>query len=321
MHGVFLDLDSIHPSDIDWEKLRESVDSAELYPHTSPAETLARIANAEVVFTNKVKLGAAQFASAARLKLVVVLATGTNNIDLAAAKNAGVTVCNNVDYSTTALIEHSAMLMLTLMRQLPSYHQAVGRGDWQAQNQFCLLEPPIRQLRGKTLGIIGYGASGRGVADLGRALGMNILAWQSRPEEKRQSSAPPRLPLDDLLPQSDILSIHCPLTETTQGLINYAALKKMKAEAVLINTARGGIVVEADLARALDENLIGGAGIDVLTEEPPHNGNPLLDCQHPNLIITPHNAWGSREARQALIDQSVKIVAAFRRGAPINQVY
>jgi len=319
MHGVFLDLDSLAPADVNWHTLRDSVDSADVYPQTLAADTAERIARADIVFTNKVQLRREHFAAAKQLKLVVVLATGTNNIDHAAAAEFGVTVCNNVAYSSTALVEHSAMLMLALMRQLPSYHAAVQNGQWQIHSQFCLLEPPIRQLRDKTLGIIGYGASGQGVADFGRAMGMNILAWQSRPNTGA-AQTPPRLPLDELLPQCDVLSIHCPLTEQTRDLINYSALQKMKREAILINTARGGIVNETGLAKALNEGLIGGAGVDVLTEEPPRNGNPLLSCKHPNLIVTPHNAWGSREARQALIDQSVRIIEAFRRGAPINIV-
>ncbi len=319
MHGVFLDSDSFSPNDLSWQALQNSVDTATIYPHTDAADTAARIADAEVVFTNKVELGPAQFAAAKKLRLVVVLATGTNNIDLAAASASGVTVCNNVGYSSTALIEHSAMLILALMRQLPSYHTSVQAGDWQHHNQFCLLSPPIRQLSGKTLGIIGYGASGRGVADFGRAMGMNILAWQSRPGKQAEQD-PPRLPLTSLLPRCDVLSIHCPLTDATRNLIDDRALRLMKPDAIIINTARGGIVNEADLAQALNEGRLGGAGIDVLSEEPPRRGNPLLDCRHPNLIITPHNAWGSREARQALIDQSVDVVAAFRRGTPINVV-
>jgi glycerate dehydrogenase len=319
MHGVFLDLDSLAPADINWQKLRDAVDSADVFPQTNAADIDTRIAKADVVFTNKVKLSRAHFAAAKQLKLVVVLATGTNNIDLAAATEFGVTVCNNVAYANATLIEHSAMLILALMRQLPSYHAAVQQGQWQIHDQFCLLAPPIRQLQGKTLGVIGYGASGQGVADFGRAMGMKILAWQSRSGVSAEQT-PPRLPLNELLPQCDVLSIHCPLTEQTRDLINYAALQTMKTDAILINTARGGIVNEADLARALDEGILGGAGVDVLSEEPPKHGNPLLSCKHPNLIVTPHNAWGSREARQALIDQSVRIVMSFRQGETINIV-
>lgn len=322
MHGVFLDADSFSPSDLDWQYLQNSVDTVTVHGHTSPAQTADRISNAEIIFTNKVQLGQKHFAKATKLQLIVILATGTNNIDLDAAATHGITVCNNVAYSSQALIEHSAMLILALMRQLPSYHAAVQRGEWQNHSQFCLLDPPIRQLHGKTLGIIGYGASGQGVADFARAMGMNIVAWQSSPESDTDTdnTIPPRLPLNTLLPQCDVLSIHCPLTERTRNLIDYAAIKTMKRDAILINTARGGIVNEQDLARALDERLLGGAGIDVLTEEPPRNGNPLLSCSHPNLIITPHNAWGSREARQALINQSITIVEAFRKAKPINVV-
>lgn len=320
MHGVFLDSDSFAPSDLNWQALQDSVDTVMIYPQTAAADTAARIADAEVIFTNKVELRAEHFAAAKHLRLVVVLATGTNNVDLAAANAHGVTVCNNVAYASTAVIEHTAMLMLALSRQLPSYHAAVQAGDWQRHRQFCLLSPPIHQLRGKTLAIIGYGASGRGVANFGQTMGMHILAWQSRADQPATKQGPPRLPLTALLPRCDVLSIHCPLTDTTRNLIDADALRLMKPNALIINTARGGIVNEADLAQALNEGRLGGAGIDVLSEEPPRRGNPLLDCRHPNLIITPHNAWGSREARQALIDQSVEVVAAFRRGEPINVV-
>ncbi|CAA0081218.1 Glycerate dehydrogenase [Zhongshania aliphaticivorans] len=319
MHGVFLDTDSFSPSDIHWQGLKDSIESSEIYAHTLATETAARIANADIIFTNKVHINRDHFAHAKNLKLIVVLATGTNNIDLVAAAEHKVTVCNNIAYSTTALVEHSAMLMLALMRQLSSYHHSVQQGKWQQHDQFCMLNPPIRELRGKTLGIIGYGASGKGVADFGRAMGMNILAWQScRSQASHQQ--PPRLPLTELLPQCDIVSIHCPLTSETKHLIDYAALTLMKPSAMLINTARGGIVHEHDLAHALNQGLLAGAAVDVLSEEPPRNGNPLLDCHHPNLIITPHNAWASCESRQVLIDQSIEIVKAFRAGKPINQV-
>jgi glycerate dehydrogenase len=242
-----------------------------------------------------------------------VAATGTNNIDLEAAAERGITVCNCQSYGTPSVVQHVFALILTLATRLCDYRQAVAEGRWQLADQFCLLDYPIQELAGKTLGIIGYGELGRSVARIAEAFGMRILIAQrpgtSEPVEDR-------IPLATLLPQLDILTLHCPLTSETRGLIGAWELALMRRNALLINTARGGIVDELALAEALKRGALGGAGVDVLTEEPPVQGNPLLAGDIPNLIVTPHCAWGSREARQRLVAQLAENIQGFLTGKP-----
>ncbi len=316
--ATLLDAGSLGLADLDWQQLQQALAPLSVHEFTAPEQVGERIANCDIVLTNKTVLGAAHFAANPQLRLVIVLATGTNNIDLSAAAEAGVRVCNIRDYSTDSLVEHTLMLMLALARNLPAHLQQVAAGQWQRAQQFCLLEPRMQPLHGRTLGIVGLGAAGRGVATVAKALGMQVLALTS--SSGACTDDIPRLPLEDLLPQVDILSLHCPLTPHTAGLINRGGLRRMKSNALLVNTARGGIVVEEDLVEALEQGWIAGAATDVLTVEPPRDGNPLLDCRHPNLIITPHNAWGSVQARQQLIDQATDIVLAYRRGDILNCV-
>jgi glycerate dehydrogenase len=214
-------------------------------------------------------------------------------------------------------VQHVFSLMLALMTHLPDYHRAVAEQRWQGAEQFCLLDFPIRELAGKTLGIIGYGELGKNVARIAEAFGMQVLIAQ-RPGTLEPENG--RVPLPMLLPQVDVLSLHCPLTPDTRSLIGTWELALMRRDAILINAARGGIVDETALARALQEGALGGAGVDVLTEEPPTQGNPLLEKGIPNLIVTPHCAWGSREARQRLTGQLVENIAGFLQGAPIRVV-
>ncbi len=281
---------------------------------------MERLRHADIALANKVILDRHSLMQLPRLKLIVVLATGVNNVDLKAARELGITVCNNVGYATESLVEHTLALILALARQLTFYHQAVRKGAWAKSRQFCLLQQPLISLKGKQLGIIGAGNSGRTVAAIARGLGMQTAAMQSERNTSTATQELPRLPLPQLLRSSDVISIHCPLTDKTRDLICAQELAQMKPGALLVNTARGGIVNEAALANALKEGHLGGAAVDVLTEEPPVSGNPLLEVEHPNLIITPHNAWGSREARQALINQSAGIIEGFRQGKLINCV-
>ncbi len=308
--AVLLDAGSFHPDDLDWDELPALFTQCDIHDFTAAEDTATRIKGCEVVFTNKCRLNAEHFAGNPDLKLVVVLATGTNNIDHDAARAANVAVCNIRDYATTELVEHSLMLILALMRKLIPYRDAVQRGDWSRSKQFCLLDPPIQRLRGKTLGIIGMGASGRGLADACSALGMEIIALHST----RSNDGPyPRTDLENLLKTADVVSLHCPLTDDNAELINKNTLALMKPTAILINTARGGLINDKDLVAALGSAAIGGAGIDVVQPEPPQADHPLLVYTHPNLIVTPHNAWGSREARQALIEQAADIVRDYQR--------
>lgn len=317
MTGVFLDRDSLDPGDLDLSALQATLPQWQLHGATTAAQLAERIAEAQVVVSNKVMLDEAAMAAAPRLRLIAIAATGTNNVDLKAAARRNIAVCNVRRYATPSVVQHVFALLLSLTRRLNDYRQAVAQGRWQQSGQFCLLDYPIGELNGRTLGIVGYGELGEAVARVaGQAFGMQVLLSQRPGAAARQG----RLPLGELLPQVDVLSLHCPLTEATRGLIGAAELALMKPEAILINTARGGIVDEQALAEALRAGRLGGAGIDVLEQEPPANDNPLLQGDLPNLIVTPHIAWASREARQRLTDQLAENIRAFLDGRPQNLV-
>jgi glycerate dehydrogenase len=317
MLGVFLDRDSLDRGDLDFSALDRVLPDLRYYPATAPEEVAGRIEPAGVVISNKVVLDAAALQQARRLRLICVAATGVNNVDLEAAARLGITVCNGRGYATPAVVQHVFALLLALCTHWPDYQQAVREGRWQRSRQFCLLDFPIRELAGKTVGIVGYGELGRGVARVAEAFGMRVLLAQRpgtvEPEEGR-------LPLPLLLPQVDVLSLHCPLTPATRGLIGAWELALMRRDALLINTARGGLVDEALLAAALRQGALGGAGVDVLSLEPPVAGNPLLAPDIPNLIVTPHSAWGSRESRQRLVGQLAENIQGYRDGAPLRVV-
>ena len=317
MLGVFLDRNSLHDHDLDFSELDRLLPDLRYFQATAPHEVAERIAEAEVVISNKVVLDAAALQQAQRLQLICVAATGVNNVDLDAASQRGITVCNCRGYGTPAVVQHVFALLLELMTQLSAYRQAVRAGRWQRSSQFCLLDFPIRELAGKTLGIIGYGELGQGVARVAEAFGMQVLIAQRpgavEPEEGR-------VPLPMLLPQVDVLSLHCPLTPETRGLIGAWELALMRRDAILINTARGGLVDETLLAAALRQGALGGAGVDVLSLEPPVDGNPLLAPDIPNLIVTPHSAWGSRESRQRLLMQLAENIQAYLEGEPLRVV-
>ena len=269
-----------------------------------------------MVVTNKVVLDRDTLAGAEDLRLVCIAATGTNNVDLAAARELGIAVTNVARYATPAVVQHVFALILALTTRLPDYQRAVAAGAWQRHDAFCLLDHPIRELAGRTLGIVGFGELGQAVARVADAFGMSVLIAQ-RPGGPPQAG---RLPLDALLPRVDVLSLHCPLTDATRGLIGARELGLMRRDALLINTARGGLVDEAALAAALRGGDLGGAGVDVLTREPPAEGNPLLAADIPHLIVTPHTAWASREARQRLLDEVAANIAAFLAGQTRNRV-
>ncbi len=320
MKATLLDAGSLHLADLNISPLQNAVTTLDSFEYSPPDTLPGRLLDTDIALTNKVPLDQHVLSRLPHLKLIVVLATGVNNIDLEAARRQKIAVCNNVDYATNSLVEHTLALMLALARHLPYYQQTVQQGVWQRSTQFCLLDQPLIGLAGKKLGIIGAGNSGRAVAKVARAMGMKTAALQSFSAETQQEAALPREGLTTLLATSDVISIHCPLSDQTRNLIDEAELQLMKRGALLINTSRGGIVNERALARALSKGQLGGAATDVLTEEPPRNGNPLLSLKHPNLIITPHNAWGSRESRQALITQSAEIIQAFQAGNLINCV-
>jgi glycerate dehydrogenase len=313
--GVVLDLASIDRGDMELARLRAACAHWDLHPRTAPEEVAGRVAGVDVVVTNKVMLDRALLAEA-RPTLVCVAATGTNNVDLEAARELGIAVCNVTGYATASVVQHVLALMLAHATRLPDYTGAVRGGAWARGDQFCLLDFPIRELAGLVLGIVGYGELGRAVARAAECLGMAVLVAERAGAVLR----PGRLPLNDLLPRVDVLSLHCPLTGQTRNLIGPVELALMRTDALLINTARGGIVDEEALAAALRAGRIGGAAVDVLTVEPPREGNPLLAPDIPNLILTPHTAWASRESRQRLLDQVALNIEAFAAGEPRNRV-
>jgi glycerate dehydrogenase len=318
MQGVFLDRDSLDLRDLDFARLESALPQWRMYPHTGAVEVAERLEGATVVISNKVMLDAAALQAAGSLKLVCVAATGTNNVDLEAAKALGITVCNARAYGTASVVQHVFSLITALSNNLLTYDRAVREGRWQHSQQFCLMDYPIRELAGLTLGVVGYGELGRATAGLAEAFGMQVLI-AARPGEA-PDTRPGRVPLEALLERADVISLHCPLTEQTRGLIGAAELARMKPDALLINTARGGLVDEQALADALRARRLGGAGFDVLSVEPPGQGNPLLQADIPNLILTPHMAWASRGSRQRLLDQVADNIVAFLEGRPQNKV-
>ena len=316
MRAVFLDVESLDQHDLDLRLLTATFDELILYPATSTDQVLQRVQDAQVIITNKVQISAQIMQQCPQLKLILISATGTNNVDLVQAKAQGVVVCNCQGYGTSAVAQHTLALMLALATSLLKYDHAVKQGVWNNAKQFCLLDFPIVELAGKTLGIVGYGELGQAVAKLAHAFDMRVLIAMLPDRPQREG----RLPLAELLPQVDFLTLHCPLTDSTRNLISTDEFERMKASAFLINCARGGIVDEVALAQALREGYIAGAATDVLTVEPPKDGNVLLAADIPNLIITPHSAWGSVDARQRIVQQMVENVIAFQQGQPIRQV-
>ena len=284
---------------------------------TDESEVVDRLRDATIAICNKVALRENTLSQLPKLKLIAVAATGTDNVDLEYCRAHNIAVCNTRGYADNSLPEHALMLMLALRRNLIAYREDVRAGRWNEAKKFCLLDHPIGDLRGTTLGIVGFGTLGQAMAQLGRAIGMEVIV-----AERKQATAVRfgRTSFADVLRHSDVLSLHCPLTEDTRDLIGAEELRQMKHDALLINTARGGLIDDHALIVALKSGKLGGAGIDVLRVEPPREGNPLLEADLPNLIVTPHNAWASRQAMQTLADQLVDNLEAFVRGKPRNLV-
>lgn len=318
--AVILDYQSLAPADLELQALWNIADiDWQIHDYTDGQDTAARIAAAEIVLTNKVVLNAQLLTNNPQLKLIIILATGTNNVDLEAARSLGIQVCNIVAYSTESVVQHTFASMLALQSHLLDYVQAVRQGDWSRSNFFGLLEYPFQDVAGKTLGIIGFGAIGQRVKQVAEAFNMRVLIAESVVPNSVSDSA--RTPLQSLYQQADIISIHSPLSPYTCNLIDAAAFECMKPTALLLNIGRGGIVCESALLEALREHRIAGAAVDVLSTEPPAIDNVLLQYNMPNLIVTPHTAWASRQARQTLICQVCDILSALMQGQALpNQV-
>ena len=319
MKAVFPDFATVSRNDIDLASLEATGIDLALHGVTTPEELPARLAPAEILITNKIRIGAAELAAAPDLKLICLSATGVNNVDLEAAQARGIGVCNITAYCTASVVQHVYALILALTHHLAGYQRLLQQGAWKNSPQFCLLDYPIRELAGRKLGIVGYGELGRGVARVAPAFGLEVLVSE-RPGGPPDPADAGRLPFERVLEEADILSLHCPLTDATRGLVDAAALARMQPSAILINTARGALVDSAALADALRSGRIAGAGIDVLPQEPPVDGDPLLDGSIPNLIITPHVAWAARESRQRAIDEIAANISSFMAGGRRGRV-
>lgn len=314
--AVFLDLASLDRDDLDLSRLQQVAAPLSCFAQTTPEELAGRHADAWCVIANKVPLDQAFFAARPQLRLVCVVATGTNNVDLQAAAEHGVDVVNCRAYGADTVAQHVLMLILALCRSFPQYQSDVAAGRWSQAPLFCLLDHPIREIGGLKLGIVGYGDIGQRVEALAKAVGMEVLIS----ERPGRVPRPGRMAFETLLGCCDVISLHCPLTPDTQDLIDATALQTMKKDALLINTSRGGLVNEVALMQALQEGWIAGAAVDVLSEEPPPANNVLLAAQLNNLIITPHCAWGSIEARQRIVEQTAENITAWLQGQPIRLV-
>jgi glycerate dehydrogenase len=316
MRTVFLDYQTVSNGDLDPAALHRVAGDIHFYPLSSELEIGERVADAEVVLTNKVKLPRERLNAARRLKLIALAATGTDNVDLIAARERGIAVCNVRSYCTGSVVQHAWSMILSLTQHLSGYARLASDGAWARKEEYAVLAYPIRELAGRTFGVIGWGTLGRGAARVAEALGMRVIV-AGRPGEAVEAG---RLPLDEFLRAADVVSLHCPLTAATRGLIGARELALMKPDALLINTARGALVDGQALAAALRARRLGGAGIDVLPHEPPLDGDPLLDSTIPNLIVTPHIAWAARDARQRCIEEMAANIEDFLRGGRRGRV-
>ena len=316
MRAVFLDYATMGPG-LELAPLRTLFSSLELFDETSDEEIAQRIRDVEFVFTNKIRLDEKLLRACNKLQFIGLTATGTDNIDLETARQNNIAVANIRAYCTESVVEHVIGSLLMLTHNLHRYNAAVRAGAWQQATDFCMLTYPIREIAGMTMGIVGYGALGEGVAAAAQALGMNVNV-SARPGSDDVPAD--RVSFDDLLARSDVISLHCPLNDATRGLFNSETFARMQPGSMLVNTARGALVDAAALVDALKSGHLFGAAVDVLAEEPPVNGNPLLDYDGDNLIITPHIAWGTDKARQNAIDELAANAAAFIAGNERNRV-
>ena len=285
------------------------------YADTRPPEAVERVRPASIIISNKLSLGQPQLAHAPEVKLIAIAATGSDCVDLDYCRGRGITVCNVRGYAVNSVPEHVLMLILALRRNLLLYRQDVQAGKWQQSKQFCLLTHPLHDIKGSTIGIIGYGSIGKSMAQLAESVGMKVLVSEHR---NAKSIRRGRTPFDQVLAQSDVVTLHCPLTDETRDMFGRREFEMMKRGALLLNTARGALIQDEALIAALREGLIAGAASDVLREEPPRQGSPLLDLNLPNFILTPHVAWASDEAMQTLADQVIDNLEAFVAGRPQN---
>ncbi len=313
---VFLDRATI-PQHIDIPRLAFT-HQWQQFDITTSEQVVARIADADVVITNKVVLTAEILAQAKHLRLVAVAATGTNNVDIDYCRQAGIAVCNVQGYGTRSVPEHVMAMLFALRRNLRAYQQDIAQGVWQQQKQFCFFTHPIQDIAGATLGVVGRGSLGQAVATLAQAMGMKVLFAERKGALQCRAGY---VPFEQVLAQADVVSLHCPLSEETQNLIAQAELQTMKSSAILINAGRGGLVNEDDLVAALKQGQIAGAGCDVFSQEPADEDNPLIvNIDLPNLLLTPHVAWGSDSAIQTLCAILIANIEQFQQGNLVNRI-
>ncbi|MEA5260518.1 D-2-hydroxyacid dehydrogenase [Arcicella aquatica] len=317
MKIVVLDGYTLNPGDLSWDELN-ALGEVIIYDRTPSEKIVERADGAEIVLTNKTPLGASEISQLSSLKYIGVLATGYNIVDIEAAKNQGVIVSNVPAYGTESVVQMTFSLLLELTLHVQKHSDAVREGKWANSKDFCFWDFPLIELAGKTIGIIGFGSIGQRVADVATAFGMNVIGYSRTQTDQSHRKNFKWASIPDLLVASDVVSIHCPLTAETKGLINRENLQKMKNTAFLINTSRGPIVVDEDLAEALNNGTIAGAGIDVLSVEPPQKDNPLFTAE--NCIITPHIAWATKEARTRLLAITLENISAYIGGNPTNIV-
>ena len=314
MKAVFLDWATMGPG-LDDSRLRGLLPELEIFEVTTDEQVAARIADASFVLANKIRLTDELLGRCKNLQFIGLTATGTENVDLDAARRHNVAVCNIRAYCTQSVAEHVFACLLSITHSLRQFNDDVRAGEWQKSIDFCLLTHPVRELSAMTLGIVGYGDLGQAVARIAGAFGMTVIV-AARPGAVGDD----RVPFDEMLTRADAISLHCPLVEETRNLFAEEQFRKMKSSAILINTARGGLVDSAALVAALRRGDIAAAAIDVLPKEPPVDGDPLLDYEGDNLIVTPHIAWATDEARQAAIDELTENIAAFQQGRERNRV-
>jgi glycerate dehydrogenase len=331
LRAVFLDFGTVSHDDLDTAALERVLPGITLHATSTDAEVEERICGCEFILTNKLNITRARMRAVPGLRFIGLTATGTNNIDLEAARELGVAVCNITNYCTASVAQHVLGAILMLTHRFREYGQAAVDGTWSRSEQFTVPGAPIRELTGKVLGIVGYGTLGRAVAKAARdALGMRVLVAErpgaaagreaGREADSQTSIGPVRASLDEVLRSADVLSLHCPLNAATTGLIGARELSLMKPEALLINTARGALVDLDALVQALRGGDLGGAAIDVLPQEPPADGSPLFAAGIPNLLVTPHIAWAAFEARQRAVDELAHNVEDFLRGGRRGRV-
>jgi glycerate dehydrogenase len=313
---VVLDGQTLNPGDISWDPIKGLADEFELFPRSDPREAVERARGAGIVLTNKTPLGEEEFRALPGLRYVGVLATGYNVVDVGFARSLGIPVTNVPAYSTMAVAQYAMGLLLEVTSQIGRHSQAVREGRWGASRDFCFWERPLLELDGKTLGIIGLGAIGQRVAAIASAMGMRVLGFNGpRPKECPHAEG---VPLERLLRESDVISLHCPLKEGTKGIVNSGSIALMKDGVIIVNTARGGLIVEGDLAEALSSGKVAHAALDVLSVEPPEASNPLLRAR--NCLVTPHLAWSPPEARRRLVATAAENIRMFLKGTPVNVV-